>query len=152
MNLTFFFGVNFHLSVPLLLSKETDSEVGRNQNCKNHKRKQPEKKEKMAKDLKNLSQVPINNKRKNADTLNGDLNMANTATNKKKIQTATSVKNELTEKLLKNCTEKSTRQQNDSKAHNSASNEDTLKTKKSTYNKKGTTKILERINKTNVNK
>lgn len=117
-----------------------------------NKRKQPEKKEKMAKELKNFSRVPIDNKTKNADTLSGGLDMENIATNKKNIQTATAVKNEKKTKLLKNSTKKSTGQQNDNEAHNSAANEDTIKTKKRTYNKKDPTEIIKRIRKTDVNK
>ncbi|KAK1385742.1 hypothetical protein POM88_023477 [Heracleum sosnowskyi] len=70
-------------NVPLLLSQETDSGVGRNQNCKKkyledemtkkdtrtNKRKQLDRKEKMAMVFKKNSKLPTDNKTKNADTL-----------------------------------------------------------------------------------
>lgn len=94
-----------------------------------NKRKRPEKKEKMAKELANISQV---------------------ASNKKMIQTSTAAKNVKKPLLINNSTKKGTEHQRYKEAH-SVADEDTVKAKR-VYNKKASTTILERIKKTDVNK
>ncbi|KAK1353856.1 hypothetical protein POM88_052221 [Heracleum sosnowskyi] len=139
-------------NVPLLLSQETDSGVGRNQNCKKkyledemtkkdtrtNKRKQIDRKEKMAKVFKKNSKLPTDNKTKNADTLDEDQNMENSASNNKMIQTATAVKNV----KKPNPAKKSTGQQNCKEPHSLSASKGTVKTVKKIYNKEGPTKIF----------
>lgn len=132
------FGFDFLFSVPFLPSgnqkfkKANICDETSRKDIKMNKINQPEKKEVDAKEVKELFNVPIDNKSKNADafngdTFNGDLKKKNSTSNKKKIQITTANKTDKNRKLLKNATKLDTQQEIDNKAQSSATNDDTVK-------------------------
>lgn len=133
------FCFDFLFRVTFLPSSDTNFEV-KNQNSnhakkdiRTNKRKQPDEEKKVQKEFKDLCQISVDKKSKNADVFNGALKKENPTFNNKKIQITTTEKIAKKPRLSKYATD--IQQEIDNKPQSSATNDDTKKKTKRNYNK-----------------
>lgn len=132
------FCFDFLFRVTFLPSSDTNFEVKNlnsnhaKKDIRTNKRKQPDEKNVVQKEFKDLCQISVDKKSKNADVFNGALNKENPTFNKKKIQVTTTEKIAKKPRLSKYAKEM---QGIDNKPQSSATNDDTMKKNKRNYNK-----------------